>query len=231
MKVILCLFSIISLTACGVTVGTTVTPTGENTVQPALNTVLTSTPIPIVPTATASIIATPTLSIVPTETDLPAPQTAVPTPLMTEMTDITWDKSRETAVVRVIEAAGLAEYGDLINPDPWTLYGDGTILWTEEGEPTPGYTRQVWIGHLDETEIANLLNMINQSGFGSLDNRYESPYPAFDLPADTVAIAFNNQTKVVSVYPAGWEGAPEIFQELRQHLLAIRPEDAALYVP
>src|SRR4029450_7730425 len=46
------------------------------------------------------------------------------------------------------------------NLPEWSLYSDGEIIWTDEGRPTAGFTRQVRIGRVTGDEILQMMTLV-----------------------------------------------------------------------
>ena len=128
----------------------------------------------------------------------------------------------------------------------WSLYDDGEIVWVDdEGRPTPGFARQVWIGRLRDDAIRQLLTFVEQMGFWNLDNHYQpSPQVSTDTKAvtldahampdqlsSTLTVRRKARQKQVTVYPADWPGAPDAYRVLRDRLLQTRPPEAREFQP
>jgi len=112
----------------------------------------------------------------------------------------------------------------------WTLYGDGTVVWTQEGEPTTGFTTKVWIGKLSESEMRALLTTVSDSGFWELDDRYSDDMIA-DATSSVLIVNLVDQAKQVLVYPAGREDSPAAFNAVMEQLLQTKPADSAEFAP
>lgn len=127
----------------------------------------------------------------------------------------------------------------------WSLYGDGLVIWTQEGKPTPGFTRQVWTGHLTPDEMLQLMSLVETIDFWKLDPYYQpahqvrpdgqivhlDPAAAPDQPASILTVHATAGRKQVTIYPAHWQGAPDAFRALRDRLLEIRPKGAQEFQP
>lgn len=147
-------------------------------------------------------------------------------------------------------------FGGLMAPGPgtrlslWTLYSNGLLVWIEDGPPTPGFAAQVWTGHLSEDEVASLLAFADEVGFWELSAAYgpepileeattesggvslkPNPEAGLDQPTSMLLVAAGGKQHQVTVYPADWHGAPEVYHALRQRLLETRPADAAPFEP
>ena len=148
-------------------------------------------------------------------------------------------------------------FGGLLAPRPgtrlalWTLYGDGLVVWVEDGPPTPGFAAQVWTGHLSEDEVASLLAFADEVGFWELASSYQpepvlsettaepggivsiqpNPEAALDQPSSLLLVVSGDRHHQVTLYPADWGGAPEAYHLMRERLLATQPVDAAPFEP
>jgi hypothetical protein len=163
---------------------------------------------------------------------------------------LTWNAESETVVLRLEETGGMLQPAWGTEIPLWTLYGDGLVVWTQDGPPTPGFTQQVWTGHLDEAGIKELLSFAREIGFFDLDAEYKAPrfVPAETDESAGAAMAPNlegapdQETGLITidllagqhrvqVYPAAWAEAPEAYRALREQIMSTRPGDAAPFVP
>lgn len=127
----------------------------------------------------------------------------------------------------------------------WSLYGDGLVIWTKDGKPTPGFTNQVWTGHLAKNEILQLMSFVEKVGFWKLDANYQPshqispdgktvllhPDAALDQPSSILTVHSSAGRKQVTIYPANWPGAPKAYSILRDRLLETRPEGVQEFQP
>lgn len=145
-------------------------------------------------------------------------------------------------LLQLREGGGLAAVGATELPR-WTLYQDGLVVWTETGAPTVGFTQHVWIGRLDEQQVAALVALADEVGFWELDASYGvgATTPSSDtlvvqiappdLPSSTLALRLAERQHEVLVYPADEAQMPEGYRALRAQMLATRPADATPFIP
>ena len=189
-------------------------------------------------------------AVMPT-TEVSITPTVVATPEKTPSSQgLFWDKSPDAIVIQYDEFGGLMDTGHGAHVPVWMLYGDGLVVFTKSGPPTIGFDRQVWVGHLDEATMQELLDFIEKEKFLSLQAEYKAP--AFspkksngdsppvlapnsqggsDLPTGVIIVNLSGQSHQVSVYPANWDEAPDAYKDVRAKLLALHPPDAKLFVP
>ena len=171
-----------------------------------------------------------------------------------ENDNITWLSDPNSILVQYDFLGGLMGGGPGTNVPLWKLYGDGLLVWSEGGPATPGFSSQVWIGHLSEAEINELIAFISEQGFWDLDSTYQpdqfleptlisednpdefsliipNPEAALDQPSSTILVVTQNYRHQVTVFPADWAGAPEVYQLVRQKLLKIKPDDSTPFLP
>lgn len=144
--------------------------------------------------------------------------------------DIQWNPAPEEVIAQYSIFGGFRMRPSATELPQWTLYGDGTVVWTEEGVPTIGFTNKVWIGKLSESEMRELLSAINESGFWELDDRYSDDMIA-DAANAAIIINLTDQAKQVVVYPAGREDSPAAFNAVMDLLLQTKPADSAEFEP
>jgi len=139
-------------------------------------------------------------------------------------------------LIRYERKGGLLQPAGTQLPE-YSLYGDGEIIWTEDGPPTPGFTRQVWSGRLTNDQILQLMNFAETIGFWRLANSYQpsprvsadskvitlDPEAMPDQLSATLTVRWKEREKRVVVYPAGWNGAPDAFRVLTDRVLQTRP--------
>ncbi len=127
----------------------------------------------------------------------------------------------------------------------WSLYDDGLLVWTDEGDATPGFTRRVWTGYASNDEILELMDFIEAVGFWDLDEHYRpahvvdaggkrirlDPAAGLDQTWSTLTVHAGQREKQVTVYPADWEGAPVAFISCRERLLEVQPEGPREFEP
>ncbi|MDQ4079005.1 MAG: hypothetical protein M3220_22530 [Chloroflexota bacterium] len=156
---------------------------------------------------------------------------------------VAWDRSPDAIIMQYREEGGFRAPPQATTLPEWTLYGDGFVVWTEEGEPTPGFTAQVWTGTLSDEQIEELIALASESDFWSLEPSYgtgaadvteetltlETPFE--DLPSATLTIDLQEREQSVLVYPVDFEGAPESYRTVRDRLLETRPADASRFTP
>jgi hypothetical protein len=144
--------------------------------------------------------------------------------------EIEWNPSPEEVIAQYSIFGGFRMRPSATELPQWTLYGDGTVVWTMDGDPTTGFTNQVMIGKLSESEMRDLLSAINESGFWELDDRYSDDMIA-DAASAGIIINLSNQAKQVVVYPAGREDTPAAFNAVMDLLLQTKPADSAEVEP
>ena len=144
--------------------------------------------------------------------------------------DIQWNPAAEEVIAQYSIFGGFRMRPSATELPQWTLYGDGTVVWTEEGAPTTGFTNKVWIGKLSESEMRELLSAINGSGFWELDDRYSDDMIA-DAPNAAIIVNLTDQAKQVIVYPAGREDTPAAFNSVMELLLRTKPADSTEFEP
>lgn len=161
--------------------------------------------------------------------------------------DLDWVRDQNVILLQLMFTGGMAAPAWGKELPFWTLYGDGFVVWTETGDPTPGFAQQVWTGSLSEAETADLVAFATESGFLELDANYNAPQfsPVADDPnamqsnpigmpdqvTGIITLNLVSQQQQVAVYPASWEEAPAAYRSLKQRIQELRPADAALYVP
>jgi hypothetical protein len=143
---------------------------------------------------------------------------------------IEWNPAPEEIIAQYSIFGGFRMRPSATELPQWTLYGDGTVVWTEEGEPTTGFTTKVWIGKLTESEMRDLLTTINSSGFWELEDRYSNDMIA-DAANAAIIINLTDQAKQVVVYPAGREDSPAAFNAVMDQLLQAKPADSVEFEP
>ena len=131
------------------------------------------------------------------------------------------------------------------NAPRWSLYEDGLVIWTGEGDPTPGFTSKVWTGHMSDNEIRELSDFIEGAGFWDLESVYRpahevgpaektvrlNPAAALDQPSSTLTVRSGEKVKQVTVYPTQWEGAPSAYLACRERILQTRPQQPREFEP
>ena len=148
------------------------------------------------------------------------------------------------------------EFGGMIAAAPGahiplrTIYDDGLVVWAQEGEPTIGFDRQVWVGRLDDESRQELIELITSSGFMDLQPEYKAPafvskdgddnsppviapnpQGGLDQPTGVIRVNLSGRSQQVTVYPASWDEAPAAYKSLRDYLLSLQPDDARPFVP
>ena len=139
----------------------------------------------------------------------------------------------------------LAEGDEAADLARWSLYADGLVVWTEEGEPTPGFTQKVWTGWLSKEEVHALRRFLQEVGFWGLADEYQpssrqssegkivelDPAAALDQAWSSLIVREGSRKKRIVVYPADWEGTPAAYVAARDHVLQIRAQRAREYEP
>jgi hypothetical protein len=127
----------------------------------------------------------------------------------------------------------------------FSLYRDGEVIWTDEGQPTAGFRQQIRIGRLTADEIVQLMTFVEQVGFWKLENHYQPQHQVspdkktvtLDLGAmpdqlsSTLTVQWKGRQKQVTVYPADWQGAPAAYSNLRDRLLGMRSRKGNEFQP
>lgn len=144
--------------------------------------------------------------------------------------EIEWNPAPDEIIAQYSIFGGFRMRPSATELPQWTLYGDGTVVWTREGEPTTGFTNQVMIGKLSESEMRELLAAVNESGFWELNDRYSEDGIA-DAANAVIIVNLTDQAKQVLVYPAGREDAPAVFNAVMERLLQTKPADSVEFEP
>lgn len=143
--------------------------------------------------------------------------------------EITWDTSPNEVIAQYGIVGGFRVRPSATELPQWTLYGDGTVVFTGEGMPSTGFTTPVLVGKLTDEEIRTLLSGVAEDGFWELEERYN----LLDITDVTTALLYISQSdkaQQVTVYPAGNENTPEAFVAVMNRLLATRSMAATEYV-
>jgi hypothetical protein len=131
------------------------------------------------------------------------------------------------------------------NLPEWSLYTDGEIIWTDEGRPTAGFTRQVRIARVTGDEILQLMTFVERVGFWNLENNYQPPHQTSadgktvtldsgavpDQLSSTLKVQWKGRQKQVTIYPADWQGAPKAYSDLKDRLLQLRSRGGSEFQP
>jgi hypothetical protein len=160
-----------------------------------------------------------------------------------------WKDSANAIIIQYDEFGGNMATEEGTHLPLWTLYGDGLVVWSEDGPPTIGFDREVWIGHLKEEDIQKLISRIEKSGFFSLEPEYKAPafliqqgddaspvlapnpQGGLDQPTGFIAINLLGREHRVMVYPANWAEAPKAYKIVRTAIQSLRPPDATPFTP
>ena len=186
----------------------------------------------------------------PTKEPFSTPSETVNAPMPAVTLPITWSLDENAVVLRLEEAGGMLATAWGTEIPMWTLYGNGLVVWTQDGAPTPGFTRQVWTGHLDEEEIAELLSFAQEMEFFDLDEVYKAPRfevvdtdesesldlepnleGVLDQPTGSITLKLLEKKHRVQVYPTGWTEAPKGYRQLRERIISTLPGDATPFIP
>lgn len=144
--------------------------------------------------------------------------------------DIEWNPSPDEVIAQYAIFGGFRMRPSATELPQWVLYGDGTVVWTMEGDPTTGFTNQIMVGQLTEAEMRELLTAVNESGFWQLDDRYSEDLIA-DAASAGILINLTNQAKQVVVYPAGREDTPAAFVAVMDLLTQTKPANSTEFEP
>jgi hypothetical protein len=139
--------------------------------------------------------------------------------------EITWNTSPQAVVVSAASFGGFVPPLASLNALPAAqLWGDGRFVWVTYDETQH---RQVWQSHLEEAQIADLLEMIDAAGFYTWLDRYENPM-VMDAPETCLVVSQVDRAKKVCEYV---EGAPQAFHELYALLASGLGLDGQPFVP
>ena len=165
-----------------------------------------------------------------------------------------WSSNPTDIILQYDVSGGLMGQGPGTSLPLWTLYGDGLVVWTEDNPATPGFTSEIWIGHLSDAEIEDLILFIEEQGFWELAPSYQpeqfiiptipaetnpegftavqpNPEAALDQPSSSIMADVANQRHQVTLFPAEWEGAPEAYQNILEYISEIQLNDTIAFAP
>lgn len=158
--------------------------------------------------------------------------------------EATWSSSPDDIVLQLWEGGGFRMAAQTTELPQWTLFGDGTVIWTEEGVATPGFFNSVWMGTLSEEEIQALLEVVDEVDFwaihpgpgsvppaGTPENELVTEMAIADAPSSVLTVNLSERQHAVTIYPGFEEAMPQSFRTLRQTLLNTKPANAQQVVP
>lgn len=169
---------------------------------------------------------------------------AQPTEVPSGGDSVSWDRSPDTVVLQLWEGGGFRMVAQATEPPQWTLFGDGTVIWTEEGVATPGFVLPVWTGTLSDAEIQALLKVVDEVDFwaispgpgavppaGTPENELATDMFIADAPSSVITVNVSERQHSVTIYPGFEEAMPQSYRTLRQTLLGTKPANAQQVTP
>lgn len=139
-----------------------------------------------------------------------------------------WNPVAEAVILQYDEGGGFRMAPSGTQLPLFTLYGDGTVVWSQESEkPSAGFEREVFVGKLTPEEMSALLDFVEASGIWEIESVRDEMIA--DAPTSYLIASFNDKQREISVYPAGSPEAPAPFATVRDRLLSERPTNSARY--
>jgi len=190
------------------------------------STIPTASPRPTLsptPTAIPTSTVTPTLTLTPIPTST-ATSTLTPTP-------IAFDRNSRAILIEADVYGGAGSAPRDVHVPVFRLYADGFIVFAgERTSLATGLDARVRIGQLSETQIQNLLVVLNQPGFTNLQEYYEPRPKPIDQPIAQISV-YLNKAKTVRVYAPDDPSTPPAFTDAFKRIVQTIPRDAGTFVP